>query len=90
MRLALLAAALNGAGTQTPPMLQSLKELFGALLPPAAAAARRLSSTRLQLATAVILIEVMRADTHFDAAERHAVSTRCAPSSRWPTTRSSG
>jgi uncharacterized tellurite resistance protein B-like protein len=51
-------------------MLRSLKDLFGALQPPAAAPA---VEHTLQLATAVMLIEVMRADADFDAAERRAV-----------------
>jgi uncharacterized tellurite resistance protein B-like protein len=54
-------------------MLRTLKELFGALMPPAAAAPAATVEHTLQLATAVMLIEVMRADTHFDAAERRAV-----------------
>ena len=45
-----------------PPMLSTLKELFGALQPqPAVASAHSVEHT-LQLATAVMLIEVMRAD----------------------------
>jgi len=54
-------------------MLQTLKELFGALQPPAAAAGARAVEHTLQLATAVMLIEVMRADSHFESAERRAV-----------------
>jgi len=54
-------------------MLRSLKELFGALQPPPAAAPARTVEHALQLAAAVMLIEVMRADAHFDAAERRAV-----------------
>ncbi|HYN60233.1 MAG TPA: TerB family tellurite resistance protein [Rubrivivax sp.] len=54
-------------------MLQTLKELFGALQPPSTAAGAQAAEHTLQLATAVMLIEVMRADTHFDAAERRAV-----------------
>ena len=52
-------------------MLRNLKELFAALRPlpqPAQAAEHT-----LQLATAVMLIEVMRADPGFGAAERQAV-----------------
>ena len=52
-------------------MLRNLKELFGALQPPPAAAAG--AEHTLQLATAVMLIEVMRADPGFGAAERRAV-----------------
>jgi len=54
-------------------MLQTLKDLFGALQPPAAPAGAQAVEHTLQLATAVMLIEVMRADTHFDSAERLAV-----------------
>jgi uncharacterized tellurite resistance protein B-like protein len=54
-------------------MLRSLKELFGALQPPSAAAPVQAAEHTLQLASAVMLIEVMRADNHFDAAERRAV-----------------
>ena len=54
-------------------MLQSLKQLFGALLPPPAAASPQAVEHTLQLASAVMLIEVMRADSHFHAAERRAV-----------------
>ena len=54
-------------------MLSSLKQLFSALQPPAAAAPAQAVEHTLQLATAVMLIEVMRADSHFEAAERRAV-----------------
>jgi uncharacterized tellurite resistance protein B-like protein len=54
-------------------MLQTLKDLFGALQPPAAPTGAPALEHTLQLATAVMLIEVMRADSHFDAAERRAV-----------------
>ncbi len=55
-------------------MLGTLKDLFDSLLQPA----RNTPSTgsdehTLQLATAVLLVEVMRADTTFAAAERQAV-----------------
>jgi uncharacterized tellurite resistance protein B-like protein len=54
-------------------MLQTLKDLFGALQPaPAAARAQAVEHT-LQLATAVMLMEVMRADASIDRAERRAV-----------------
>jgi len=43
-------------------MLSTLKELFGALQPPPAAASAHSVEHTLQLATAVMLIEVMRAD----------------------------
>ena len=54
-------------------MLRTLKELFAALRPPAPAADAPTPEHTLQLATAVMLIEVMRADVDFDAAERRAV-----------------
>jgi uncharacterized tellurite resistance protein B-like protein len=53
-------------------MLRNLKELFAALQPQPAAAPEAAEHT-LQLATAVMLIEVMRADPGFGAAERRAV-----------------
>lgn len=54
-------------------MLQTLKQLFSVLQPPPAAAPAQAVEHTLQLAAAVMLIEVMRADTHFDSAERLAV-----------------
>lgn len=54
-------------------MLRTLKELFGALQPPPQAAPPQAVEHTLQLATAVMLIEVMRADAEFGAAERRAV-----------------
>ena len=54
-------------------MLRSLKELFGALQSPSPAAPPQAAEHTLQLATAVMLIEVMRADPGFGAAERAAV-----------------
>ena len=54
-------------------MLQTLKELFGALVPPAPTAGPAAVEHTLQLAAAVMLVEVMRADTHFAPAERQAV-----------------
>jgi uncharacterized tellurite resistance protein B-like protein len=54
-------------------MLRSLKELFGALLPPPASAGPQAVEHTLQLATAVMLIEVMHADAQFDTSERRAV-----------------
>lgn len=53
-------------------MLRSLKGLLAALQPPPAADAASREHT-LQLATAVMLIEVMRADADFTPAERRAV-----------------
>lgn len=53
-------------------MLKSLKDLFEALRAPAAAA-EPAGEHRLQLATAVLLVEVMRADQALGSAERDAV-----------------
>jgi len=53
-------------------MLKSLRELFGRLLPAADAAARDDEHT-LQLATAVMLVEVMHAEPGIGATERVAV-----------------
>lgn len=53
-------------------MLKSFKALLNQLLPPAAADAP-VDEHTLQLATAVMLVEVMRADTHFHDDERRAV-----------------
>lgn len=52
-------------------MLRNLKELFAALQPQPAAQAG--AEHTLQLAAAVMLVEVMRADPGFGAAERQAV-----------------
>jgi uncharacterized tellurite resistance protein B-like protein len=54
-------------------MLKSLKELFDSLIPPPGSAAPRADDHALQLATAVMLVEVMRADASFHAGEREAV-----------------
>jgi uncharacterized tellurite resistance protein B-like protein len=54
-------------------MLRSLKEFFGALQPPQPAASAQSVEHTLQLATAVMLIEVMRADPEISDAERRAV-----------------
>ena len=54
-------------------MLKSLKDLFDSLLPPPAGAAPQAAEHTLQLATAVMLVEVMRADTTFHPGEREAV-----------------
>jgi uncharacterized tellurite resistance protein B-like protein len=56
-------------------MLKTLKDLFDSLLPPTAAAEPRQAEHLLQLATAVMLVEVMRADTTFHAGEREAVQS---------------
>jgi uncharacterized tellurite resistance protein B-like protein len=54
-------------------MLKTLTDLFNSLLPPPANAALQTHEHTLQLATAVMLVEVMRADTSFHAGERDAV-----------------
>ena len=48
-------------------MLRTLKEFFGALQPPPPAASAQSVEHTLQLATAVMLIEVMRADPDIGA-----------------------
>jgi uncharacterized tellurite resistance protein B-like protein len=52
-------------------MLKTLKDLFAVLVPPAPGVAT--PEHTLQLATAVLLVEVMRADAEFAPAERAAV-----------------
>lgn len=54
-------------------MLKTLKDLFDNLCPPAAATDPAAAEHTLQLATAVMLVEVMRADPSFHAGEREAV-----------------
>ena len=54
-------------------MLKTLKDLFDSLAPPAAGADPQAEEHALQLATAVMLAEVMRADTTFHPGEREAV-----------------
>lgn len=54
-------------------MLKTLKDLFDCLLPPTPGSDPRSEDHALQLATAVMLVEVMRADASFHAAEREAV-----------------
>ena len=54
-------------------MLRTLKDLFDGLLPPPADNAAPADEHALQLATAVMLVEVMRADATFHAGEREAV-----------------
>jgi uncharacterized tellurite resistance protein B-like protein len=59
-------------------MLRSLKDLFDSLLAPPLAGSHTGGNTgtaqhRLHLATAVLLVEVMRADTECSEAERRAV-----------------
>jgi uncharacterized tellurite resistance protein B-like protein len=54
-------------------MLKTLKDLFDSLLPPAPDRPAPVLEHTLQLATAVMLVEVMRADSSFHAGEREAV-----------------
>ena len=54
-------------------MLKSLKDLFDSLVPAPAGTRAAAAEHTLQLATAVLLVEVMRADTGFQPGERQAV-----------------
>jgi uncharacterized tellurite resistance protein B-like protein len=54
-------------------MLKTLKDLFETAFAPTAGGASHCDEHALQLATAVLLVEVMRADAEFDPAERTAV-----------------
>jgi len=54
-------------------MLKTLKDLLASLLPPAPEDPAPVAEHTLQLATAVMLVEVMRADSSFHAGEREAV-----------------
>lgn len=54
-------------------MLRTLKDLFNALQPAPAAETAAAQEHALQLATAVLLVEVMRSDPAFSPAEREAV-----------------
>ena len=54
-------------------MLASLKDLFDRLLPPAPGSDPQAVEHALRLATAVMLVEVMRADASFHPGEREAV-----------------
>ena len=54
-------------------MLKSLKDLFDSLVAPTPQADPRSAEHLLQLATAVMLVEVMRADATVGAGEREAV-----------------
>jgi len=54
-------------------MLKTLKDLFETAFTPVAGGAAHCDERALQLATAVLLVEVMRADAEFDPAERTAV-----------------
>jgi uncharacterized tellurite resistance protein B-like protein len=54
-------------------MLKTVKDQLDSLRPPAPDADPQAGEHALQLATAVMLVEVMRADASFDPAERAAV-----------------
>ena len=54
-------------------MLKTLKDLFEALAPPAAGADPQAAEHALRLATAVMLVEVMRADASIQPSEQAAV-----------------
>jgi uncharacterized tellurite resistance protein B-like protein len=54
-------------------MLKSMKDLLARLVPPPPDAEPRAAEHTLQLATAVLLVEVMRADVEIGDAERRAV-----------------
>ncbi len=54
-------------------MLHSLRDLFNAVTAPPAAESEREHEHMLQLATAVLLVEVMRSDPEIGAAERDTV-----------------
>jgi uncharacterized tellurite resistance protein B-like protein len=56
-------------------VLRTLKDLFESLAPPPPGSDARAGEHTLQLATAVMLVEVMRADATFHAGEREAVHT---------------
>ncbi len=53
-------------------MLQTLKDLYDALRPPTAAETAAAQQHALELAAAVLLVEVMRADAEIGSAERAA------------------
>jgi uncharacterized tellurite resistance protein B-like protein len=54
-------------------MLKTLRQLFDQLAPPPGAPDLTHTEHHLRLATAVLLVEVMRADTRFNDTEREAV-----------------
>ena len=56
-------------------MFQSIKDFFDAALSPSASDDAGAAEHALQLATAVMLVEVMRADARFEPSERAAVLT---------------
>jgi uncharacterized tellurite resistance protein B-like protein len=56
-------------------MFQSIKDFFDAVLSSTANGDPQVAEHALQLATAVMLVEVMRADASFEPSEREAVLT---------------
>ena len=56
-------------------MLKNLKALFDSLSPAAPGESEASAQHQVQLSTAVLLVEMMRADPELDAAERDAVVT---------------
>ncbi|HYJ96800.1 MAG TPA: TerB family tellurite resistance protein [Burkholderiaceae bacterium] len=54
-------------------VLKTLKDLFDSLMPPPQGSDAQAGEHALQLATAVMLVEVMRADASFHDGEREAV-----------------
>ena len=56
-------------------MLQALKELFESLVVPAGSQSPQEREHTLQLATAVLLVEVMRVDGNMSTAQRGAIMT---------------
>lgn len=54
-------------------MLKTLKDLFDLFQPASSSEPPEAAEHRLQLATAVLLVEVMRSDADLGTAERHAV-----------------
>jgi uncharacterized tellurite resistance protein B-like protein len=54
-------------------VLKSLKDFLDSLLPPPTGGDAQAAEHALRLATAVMLVEVMRADSRFHATEREAV-----------------
>lgn len=56
-------------------MLQTLKDLFDALVPAAPASGQNDDTRAIQLATAVLLVEVMRSDSDLDDAEKGLIAS---------------
>jgi uncharacterized tellurite resistance protein B-like protein len=70
-------------------MLRTLKDLFDSIVAPPSGAAAPQREHTLQLATAVLLVEVMRSDADIGDAERAAVVAALGQTSRWLLTNSS-